>query len=121
MPDIQTHKGSCHCGAVAYEVDTDLSTVIECNCSHCFRKGLWLTFVQPEAFRVTSGEPVQAEYLFNKHNIRHAFCPTCGVESFATGVTPDGKTMMAVNIRTLSDIDPFSVRPTMQVDGRSKP
>jgi hypothetical protein len=31
------HKGSCHCGKVAYEVETDLEQVIECNCSICRR------------------------------------------------------------------------------------
>ena len=121
MTEVQTHKGSCHCGAVAFEVDTDLSTVIECNCSHCYRKGLWLTFVTPEQFRLTSGEPAQSEYLFNAHKIQHWFCPTCGVESFGQGSTPDGKAMMAVNIRTLTDIEPFSVKPTMQVDGQNRP
>lgn len=117
---VQTHKGSCHCGAIAFEVDTDLSQVIECNCSHCYRKGLWLTFVEPDKFRVTSGEPQLTEYLFNLHRIHHLICPTCGVESFGRGENPSGKTMMAVNIRCLTDVQPFSVKPTMQFDGRNK-
>ena len=33
------HKGSCHCGKVAFEVETDLDQVVSCNCSHCRRKG----------------------------------------------------------------------------------
>ena len=46
------HKGSCHCGKVAYEVETDLEQVIECNCSICRRKGYLLTFVLRSALTV---------------------------------------------------------------------
>ena len=65
MADVKTHEGSCHCGAVAYEVDMSLDGLIECNCSHCFRKGFVLGFVAPDAFRLKAEGP-QTEYLFNK-------------------------------------------------------
>jgi hypothetical protein len=113
-----THEGSCHCGAVAYEVDVDLDGLIECNCSHCYRKGLVLTFVAPDAFRLKQGEDVQSDYRFNTHNIRHQFCRTCGVQAFARGKAPDGSPMVAVNIRTLTDVEPFSWT-AKRVDGRS--
>ena len=41
---MSVHKGSCHCGAVAYEVEVGLEGLIECNCSHCYRKGFVLAF-----------------------------------------------------------------------------
>lgn len=116
MSEVKTHKGSCHCGAVAYEVDTDLEGLVECNCSHCYRKGLVFNFVSPDAFRVTA-EGAQTAYLFNTHKIHHLFCATCGVESFARGLGPNGPTV-AVNIRTLTDIEPFSWT-AQRVDGRS--
>ncbi|HWQ87844.1 GFA family protein [Brevundimonas sp.] len=116
MAEMKTHTGSCACGAVAYEVDTDLEGLMECNCSHCYRKGFVLAFVSPDAFRVTQEGP-QTEYLFNTHKIRHRFCDTCGVQSFARGSGPKGPTV-AVNIRTLTDIEPFSWT-AQRVDGRS--
>lgn len=116
MTDIKTHTGSCHCGAVAYEVDTDLEGLVECNCSHCYRKGFVLGFVQPDAFRVLKEGP-QTQYLFNSHKIHHRFCQTCGVQTFARGESPKGP-MVAVNIRTLTDIEPFSWT-AQRVDGRS--
>jgi len=117
MAEANTHEGSCRCGAVAFEVETDLEGLIECNCSHCYRKGLVLAFVAPDAFRLTADGP-QTEYLFNTHKITHLFCETCGVQAFARGETADGTPMVAVNIRTLTDIEPFSWT-AQRVDGRS--
>ena len=117
MTGPKTHQGSCACGAVAYEVDTDLDKLIECNCSHCYRKGFVLAFVQPDAFRVLKEGP-QSEYTFNTHKIRHRFCDACGVQSFARGETADGTPMVAVNVRTISDIEPWSWT-AQRVDGRS--
>ena len=118
MAEVKTHNGSCRCGAVAFEVDTDLEGLIECNCSHCYRKGLVLKFVTPEAFRLTAGEDAQTEHTFNTHKIVHLFCETCGVQSFARGVAPDGAPMVAINVRTLNDVEPWSWT-AQRVDGRS--
>ena len=120
MGDVKTHQGSCHCGAVTYEVETDLSQVIECNCTHCYRKGLLLTFVTPDAFRLKSGEGELVEYLFNKRVIRHQFCRTCGVETFGWGVDPKGQETIAINLRTLTDVEPFSLEATYRFDGLHK-
>ncbi|MDP1911743.1 GFA family protein [Brevundimonas sp.] len=117
MAEVKTHKGGCRCGAVAYEVDSDLDGLIECNCSHCYRKGLVLAFVTQDAFRLTA-DGAQTEYLFNTNKITHLSCETCGVQSFAHGVAPNGQPMMAVNIRTLTDIEPFGWT-AQRVDGRS--
>ncbi len=118
MAQAETHAGSCMCGKVAYEVETGLDGVIECNCSHCYRKGLHLKFVPAAQFTLTSGEADLAEFRFNKHRIQHLFCQTCGVQSFARGKGPDGSEMVAVNVRTLEDVEPWSYE-TKRVDGRS--
>ena len=39
MPETKTHSGGCHCGKVRYEVETDLGTILSCNCSICASKG----------------------------------------------------------------------------------
>jgi hypothetical protein len=56
--------------------------------------------------------------LFNKHVIRHLFCPTCGIHSYAKGTMPDGKTAVAVNVRCLDDVDLGTLNIT-PFDGRS--
>lgn len=118
MGEMKTWSGGCHCGAVRYEVETDLAQVIECNCSHCSKKGLLLTFAPVEKFTLTAGEERLTEYRFNTHKIRHLFCDVCGVQSFAAGEKPSGGEMRAVNVRCLDGIDLTALEPA-PVDGRS--
>jgi hypothetical protein len=114
-----THKGSCHCGRIAFEVEGEPAQVIECNCSHCSRKGYLLWFVLRDKLRLATPEDRMATYLFNKHVIRHHFCPTCGCAPFGFGTDPKGAAMAAVNVRCLEDIDTATLK-TVPFDGRSR-
>lgn len=118
MAETRTYPGGCHCGAVRYEVATDLDPVIACNCSICQKRGLLLTFVPPSQFALLAGEDDLVDYQFNKKIIHHLFCRTCGVAPFARGVGPDGAEMIAINVRCLDgvDLDAVAVSP---FDGRS--
>lgn len=112
------HKGSCHCGKVAFEVEMDLQQAIECNCSHCSRKGYLLTFVPWEAMNLLRGEESLSTYTFNTHTIRHRFCAACGCAPFGEGRKPTGEATAAVNIRCLEDVIPSQLK-IVPVDGRS--
>jgi hypothetical protein len=112
------HEGSCQCGAVSYEVDVDLENTITCNCSRCQRMGFVLAFSPLENFQLKSGEEDLTEYLFNRKAIRHLFCSTCGVESFAYGKMPDGSPIVAINVNCLSGVDPRELN-SQHVDGKN--
>jgi hypothetical protein len=114
----QTYEGGCHCGAVRYRAQADLSGVIECNCSHCSKKGFLLAFTPEADFELLSGGDAQTEYKFNKGQIAHLFCTTCGVQSFARGTGPDGAAMAALNVRCLDGVDISALTITL-VDGKS--
>lgn len=118
MPATKTHSGGCHCGAVRYEVDTDLSGAITCNCSICQKSGAILTFVPGARFRLLSGAESLTDYQFNRKVIHHLFCKVCGVRSFGRGTGPDGAEMAAINVRCLDDVDLAAV-PVTAYDGRS--
>jgi len=118
MPDMQTVNGGCHCGAVRFEAKADLTQAMECNCSHCEKKGFILTFTPRANFALTTGEGALSEYRFNKKSIAHKFCKTCGVQPFAYGAMPDGAEMAAINLRCVDEIDLSSLSP-QKVDGRS--
>jgi hypothetical protein len=111
---MKTYTGGCHCGAVRYEVETDLAKVMECNCSHCSKKGFLLNFVDRDKFTLQSSEDILIEYFFNKKSIRHLFCRVCGVQSFAEGVDFP---KVAINVRCLDDVD-LSSLTIEQVNGK---
>jgi hypothetical protein len=119
VPESAKHSGGCHCGTVRYEVTTDLSPVISCNCSICQKRGALLTFVKAPQFTLLSGEDDMTDYQFNKKIIHHLFCGTCGIASFARGRGPDGSEMVAINVRCLDDVDLDALTP-MPFDGKSR-
>lgn len=105
MTETKTYTGSCHCGAVRYEVTTDLASVIACNCSMCGRAGTLLSFVSADKFKLLSSEDSLSDYQFNTHNIHHTFCRVCGIKSFAKGKDKHGDETRAINARCLEGVD----------------
>jgi len=113
------YRGSCHCGAVAYEVEGELASAMACNCSICQRKGSLLWFVPRDQLRLLTPEENASTYTFNKHAIRHRFCPNCRINPYAEGTDPKGNPVAAVNIRCLEGIELASI-PVTHFDGRSR-
>lgn len=111
-------QGSCHCGAIRFEVDGSPEQVMECNCSHCSRKGYLLWFVPRSQVKVLSAAESLATYTFNKHVIKHHFCPKCGCAPFGFGTDATGTATAAINVRCL-DLEDLSALVRVQVDGRS--
>jgi hypothetical protein len=110
-------KGSCHCGQIRFEVEGTPDVAMECNCSHCSRKGYLLWFVPRTQLTLECAEDAMSTYTFNKHAIRHRFCPRCGCAPLGFGKNRDTE-MAAVNVRCLEGIELESV-PRKAIDGRS--
>jgi hypothetical protein len=102
---LATHRGGCHCGAVAFEVDAPARlTVSDCNCSICRMSGFQHLIVPATRFRLVRGAGSLTEYRFNTGIARHLFCRHCGVKSFyVPRSNPDG---YSVNVRCL---DPSTI------------
>lgn len=117
---MKTYQGSCHCGAVRFEVDLDLTqSSFRCNCSICRRNRFWPAVAKEGGFRLLSGEEMLTEYLFNTKKNQHLFCKVCGVRPFGIGnETPMGK-MYGVNIGCLENVteEELSKIPITYVDG----
>lgn len=112
------HKGSCHCGAVKYEVNAPIERAMECNCSICSSKGYLLAFVPATALTLKQGQESLADYQFGKKTIHHRFCKQCGVGTFGQAKAPDGTEMVAINVRCIEGLD-FKALPIDFHDGKS--
>ncbi|ROZ78333.1 GFA family protein [Ramlibacter sp. WS9] len=113
------HTGSCHCGRIRFEVEGEIDGALSCNCSICQRKGSLLWFVPHEKLQLKTPPDAAASYTFNKHVIKHRFCPVCGMHPYGEGVDPKGNRIAAINIRCLEGLDLATV-PVQHFDGRSK-
>ena len=116
-PGLVTHRGGCHCGAVAFEVEAPSRLLVqECNCSICSASGFLHLIVPRERFRLLRGDAALTEYTFGTKVARHLFCRTCGVKSFyVPRSNPDG---YSVNARCLdaATVEAMVVEP---FDGRN--
>jgi hypothetical protein len=85
-------RGGCHCGAVAWEAQTDDDIVVEaCNCSICSMTGFLHLIIPASRFRLVRGAEQLTSYRFNTGVAEHLFCKLCGVKSFyVPRSNPDG-------------------------------
>jgi len=110
------YHGSCHCGAVRYEVEApERIEASECNCSICAKSGYLHLIVPHSKFKLLEGSDNLSVYTFNTGIARHSFCKTCGIKSFyIPRSNPDG---YSVNVRCL-DPQPLALTIT-PFDGRN--
>ena len=99
-PRLVTHRGGCHCGAVAFELHAPARLEVQqCNCSVCSMTGFLHLIVPASRFRLLRGAEALETYTFNTGIARHLFCRRCGVKSFyVPRSNPDG---FSVNVRCL--------------------
>jgi hypothetical protein len=113
--DLRTYRGSCHCGAVRFEVDAaQRLACLDCNCSICTKSGYLHLIVPRSRLRIVQGEPSLVTYMFGTGIARHYFCRTCGIKPFyVPRSNPDG---IDVNVRCLDpvptdiEVQPFDGR-----------
>jgi len=112
------YAGSCHCGAVRFEIDAVIDRITSCNCSVCAKKGILHLRVQPERFRLLSGDAQLGTYQFGTRTAKHHFCTVCGIHAFTRPrAAPE---LYTVNVRCLDDFDLESVRDRIVAfDGRN--
>jgi len=113
----ELHHGSCHCGAVEFEVRTPVLPASRCNCSLCRRKGALMSPPFPAGqLRIIKGEDALTLYQFNTRTAKHFFCKHCGIYPFhQTRLNPAN---WRVNLGCLDDVDVYAL-PAGVGDGAS--
>jgi hypothetical protein len=115
---MPNYIGSCHCGTIRFEVNGTVDSALSCNCSICYRRGSLLWFVPRDNLILKTPKASARTYTFNKHVIKHHFCPTCGIHPYGEGTDPQGNAMAAVNLRCLDNLDLSGV-PVHNFDGKA--
>lgn len=114
----QKYLGSCHCGAVRFEIETDFPELTMCDCSICQRRNALMVKVHESRFRLLAGEDSLTEYRFHTNTARHFFCRVCGIYPFhRKRVTPD---YFGINVFCLHDFDQTGI-PVRQAVGAAMP
>jgi hypothetical protein len=75
-------------------------------------------FAPREQLQLLTPDENASTYTFNKHAIKHRFCPKCGMHPYGEGVDPKGNVMAAINIRCLEGIELEKI-PVTNFDGRA--
>jgi hypothetical protein len=117
----KTYHGSCHCGAVRFECELDLTAVTSrCNCSICTKTRYWKAIVRAGDLRLLQGEEALAVYHDPDGMVRHRFCRRCGVKPFGQGRLDElGVDFYGVNVACLDDATPaeLAAAPVRYEDG----
>ncbi len=98
--------------------DEPIKKVYQCNCSRCGVLGWSLAFVKEPNFKIDKENTT--EFRFNKKTIRHLFCKTCGIESYAIGPSHDnsGLNTVMVNLATLKNGPDVTKLEIQKFDGK---
>ena len=111
---LQTYRGSCHCGAVRFQIETDFPELTRCDCSICRKKNALMVKVHESKFRLLAGQESLTEYQFHTKTARHFFCKVCGIYPFhRKRITPDH---LGINVFCLKGFDPAGI-PVREVAG----
>lgn len=115
----ETKTGSCHCGAVEFEVElkNGLENVRRCNCSLCRRKGALMAGVPLSGLRVIKGEDALTLYQWNTRIAKHYFCKHCGI--YTHHQRRSDPTRYGFNIACFDDVDLYSYDSVPVGDGAS--
>ena len=106
--------GSCHCGAVAFQVDAEIVELTTCDCSLCVKKNAVMAKVHESALTITAGEDLLSLYQWNSGRARHYFCSRCGIYTFhRKRAAPDH---YGVNVFCLDGFDASAI-PVRETEG----
>lgn len=102
---MSVHRGSCHCGALAFEFETTAPParwpVRACQCSFCRKHGGCYTSDPAGSVRFRhTDRSLLARYRFGHGTADFVFCIRCG--GYLGAVTEeDGRPLMVLNLRAL--------------------
>jgi len=119
------YEGSCHCGAVTYEVEIDNAKHVLCHCNACKKTSgsdfTLNTIVSSDSLKFTKGEDQLKKYTYKGDSGNDTdcfFCTTCGSVPYKIQhIMGPGKVVIRGSL--LKDSDEWG-KPAAEVYGKDK-
>ena len=108
------YTGSCHCSAVQFEFDAEITSGIQCDCSLCKRRNAVMLRIPKENFHLLKGAEALSLYEWNTRMAKHYFCRHCGIYTHHQPRTRAD--MIGVNLGCVDDLD-ASKLPVERIQG----
>lgn len=87
-----THRGSCLCGAVRYEVSGPMRPSVACHCTQCRKtSGHYWSATQADDAKLTIEGEDHLRWFRSSKTARRGFCSECGSSMFSQ-MDGEGKT-----------------------------
>ncbi|MDO3387888.1 GFA family protein [Gilvimarinus sp. SDUM040013] len=117
---MDSKLGSCHCGAVTFEVifKNGMQNIRRCDCSLCKRKGAIMVSVPLADRTVTNGKDALTLYQWNTKTAKHYFCKECGI--YTHHQRRSVPTEFGVNVGCLEGVDPLSLKDVVIGNGAAQ-
>ena len=85
QPTLKKYRGSCHCGAVGFEIESDMPELTTCDCSICRRKNALMVKVHESKFRLLSGDAALRLYQFHTFTAKRLPFTSTGSDRSTSG------------------------------------
>lgn len=117
----ETHRLTCHCGAVELRVrlSEDLETARRCDCSFCARRGAIAVSALLADVEIVQGADNLTLYQWGTKTAKHYFCKTCG--NYTHHQRRSNPQEYGVNVAALDGVNPANLVNVPWTDGINHP
>lgn len=103
-------RGSCHCGAVTFELAETPAWLTACNCSICRRIGSVWAHAEMGRIALTAAADATLAYAWGDKSLAFHTCRNCGCTTHWEPMEPAPQSQMAVNCRMADPADIAGIR-----------
>ena len=116
-----THRLTCHCGAVELRVrlSEGLKTARRCDCSFCARRGAIAVSALLADVEIVKGGDNLTLYQWGTNTAKHYFCKTCG--NYTHHQRRSNPQEYGVNVAALDGVNPRNLGNVAWSDGINHP
>lgn len=117
----ETHRASCHCGAVVLKatLPLGLQSAARCTCSFCKRRSAAAITAIASSVDIINGADSLSLYTWGSHTAKHYFCKVCGIYTHHQRRADPRE--CGINLGCIEGADPWVHEPLPYTDGINHP